>query len=59
MLEEKSTELAKAESVTLAEEAVKILLEKLAIDVSMFNVREHTSVTDSAFASSVLFSSNI
>ena len=46
MLEEKSTELAKAESVTLAEEAVKILLEKLAIDVSMFSVREHTSVTD-------------
>ena len=42
----KTDELSKAEGKTLAEEAVKVLLEKLAIDVTMYNVTEHTSVTD-------------
>lgn len=42
----KTDELAKADGKTLAEEAVKVLLEKLAIDVTMYNVAEHTSVTD-------------
>jgi len=35
-----------AESNVLAEEAVKLLSEKLALDIKMFDVREYTSVTD-------------
>lgn len=46
MINDKYTDISKAESKTLAEEAVKVLIEKLAIDVSMFSVREHTSITD-------------
>lgn len=34
------------EGKVLAEEAVKLLVEKLAEDVSMFDVAEHTSVTE-------------
>ena len=46
MITEKTNELSKAEAGVLANEAVKVLIEKLALDVSMFDVREHTSVTD-------------
>ena len=46
MITEKTKELSKAEAGVLANEAVKVLIEKLALDVSMFDVREHTSVTD-------------
>lgn len=46
MINEKTYELAEAEAEVLAKEAVKVLLEKLASDVSMFSVREHTSITD-------------
>ena len=42
----KTDELAKAEGKKLAEEAVKVLLEKLALDVCMYNVKEYTSITD-------------
>ena len=42
----KTDELARAEGKTLAEEAVKVLIEKLALDVTMYNVTEHTSITD-------------
>ncbi len=46
MINERTNELLGADSNVLAEEAVKILIEKLALDVSMFDVRQHTSVTD-------------
>lgn len=46
MITEKTNELAFAESDALAAEAVKVLLEKLALNVQMFDVREHTSITD-------------
>ncbi len=39
-------DLAQADSLTLAEEAVKILLEKKGINVALFDVRGITSVTD-------------
>ncbi len=39
-------DLLGCDSVTLAREAVKILLEKKAIDVKLFDVREKSSVTD-------------
>ncbi|MBE6537732.1 MAG: ribosome silencing factor [Ruminococcaceae bacterium] len=42
----KTNELSGAEGKKLAEEAVKVLLEKLAIDVTMYNVTDHTSITD-------------
>ena len=42
----KTEELKGAESDVLAKEAVKKLLEKLAIDVTMFDVRENASITD-------------
>lgn len=42
----KTDELAHADGKKLAEEAVKVLVEKLALDVTMYNVAEHTSVTD-------------
>lgn len=46
-MEEKITnELAGADSGALAREAVKQLLEKKAINVTLFDVREKTSVTD-------------
>ena len=43
---EKTNELREADGQTLAKEAVKVLIEKLALDVTMYNVFEHTSVTD-------------
>lgn len=43
---EKTNELASADSQVLANEAVKVLLEKLAKNVQLFDVREHTSITD-------------
>ena len=42
----KVLDLKGAESLTLASEVVKILLEKKALDVKMFNVTGKTSVTD-------------
>ena len=42
----KNEELKNAPAATLAAEAVKILLEKKALDVRMFNVTDKTSVTD-------------
>ncbi len=42
----KNEELKNASAATLAAEAVKILLEKKALDVRMFNVIDKTSVTD-------------
>ena len=38
--------LKSAESNVLAEEAVKLLSEKLALNIKMFDVRTYTSVTD-------------
>ncbi len=46
MITEKNDELKNAEPKVLAECAVKVLTEKLALDISMFDVKEHTSVTD-------------
>ena len=46
-MDEKITnELSLADSTSLAKEAVKLLLEKKAINVTLFDVREKTSVTD-------------
>lgn len=45
-MEDKCFDLKNADSGVLAREAVKILLEKKAIDVKLFFVKEHTSVTD-------------
>lgn len=44
--EEIKINLLNAESQTVAEEAAKLLLEKKAHAVTMFCVKEHTSVTD-------------
>jgi len=41
-----NTELIGASSSVIAEEAVKILIEKKGIDVRLYDVREKTSVTD-------------
>ena len=41
-----SADLKSADSLTLASEAVKVLLEKKGLDVRMFDVRETSSVTD-------------
>ena len=46
MLDKKTDELSHASGEMLAEEAVKVLLEKLAGNVTMFDVRESTSITD-------------
>ena len=46
MNNERNQDLLNADAKLLAEEAVKVLLEKLALDVSMFYVTEYTSVTD-------------
>ena len=43
---EKTNELASSDSKLLAESAVKTLLEKKALDVKLFDVRETTTVTD-------------
>ncbi len=42
----RTDELSHAECDVLALEAVKLLAEKLALDIKMFDVRERTSVTD-------------
>ncbi len=46
MITERNDKLKNADPRVLAECAVKLLTEKLALDISMFDVREHTSVTD-------------
>ena len=46
MEQNKNEELRFASAKALAEEAVKVLLEKKALDVRMFNVEGKTSVTD-------------
>ena len=46
MMTEKNNELAFAESFAVAGEAVKVLIEKLALNVKMFDVREYTTITD-------------
>ncbi len=43
---EKTNELVGASSLKLAEEIVKVLLEKKGIDVTLYDVRESTSITD-------------
>ena len=43
---DKTNDLKHANGDTLAFEAVKVLIEKLALNVKMYNVAEHTSVTD-------------
>ena len=43
---EKTNELYRADGKTLAQAAVKLLVEKLAEDVAMFDVAEHTSITE-------------
>ncbi len=43
---EKTNELANADGQKLASEAVKVLVEKLALDITMYNVTAHTSITD-------------
>lgn len=45
-MENKILNLQNADSELLAKEAVKILLEKKALDVKLFDVKEITSVTD-------------
>lgn len=44
--EEIKKDLINAESKTLAEEAAKLLIEKKAHGVTMFCVKDHTSITD-------------
>ena len=46
MQTEKTTQLQKVSSEVLAREIVKVLIEKKGIDVTLFDVRETTSVTD-------------
>ena len=46
MQTEKTTELEKVSSEVLAKEIVKVLIEKKGIEVTLFDVRETTSVTD-------------
>lgn len=46
MNSEKTKELYRADGKTLAQAAVKLLIEKLAEDVAMFDVAEHTSITE-------------
>lgn len=44
--EQKTDELSKADGEALAREAVKLLTEKLALDITMYNVSGYTSITD-------------
>ena len=46
MQTEKTLELEKATSEILAKEIVKVLFEKKGVDVTLYDVRETTSVTD-------------
>jgi ribosome-associated protein len=43
---EKCERLKGADASLLSKEAVLVLLEKLALDVTMFDVKEHTSITE-------------
>ena len=43
---EKNLDLLNCDSLTLAREAVKVLLEKKAIGVKLFDVKESSSITD-------------
>ena len=43
---EKTNELHSADSLVLAEEAVKTLLEKKALEVKLFDVKETSAITD-------------
>ena len=45
-MENKITNLNEASSQVLAQEATKILIENKALDIKMFYVKEHTSITD-------------
>ena len=46
MQTDKNLDLINADSLTLASEAVKILLEKKGLDVRMYDVRESSAITD-------------
>ena len=46
MLENENAELKNVDSDVLAKEVVKILLEKKAIDVKLFSVKDNASITD-------------
>ncbi len=46
MQENWTMDLTNAESRILADEAVKILIEKKGLDIRLYDVREHSSVTD-------------
>ena len=43
---DRTDELSTVDSRVLADEAAKVLLEKLAKNVQLFDVRDHTSITD-------------
>lgn len=45
-MENKALELKNADSCTLSREVVKLLLEKKALDVKLFGVKDVTSITD-------------
>lgn len=46
MILENTSELANAESSLIADEAVKLLIEKKAIDIKLYNVSENSGITD-------------
>ena len=46
MIKNENTELKNVDSDVLAKEIVKILLEKKAVDVKLFSVRDNASITD-------------
>ena len=46
MITDKTLLIKDAEPSVLADEAVKLLVEKLALDVTLFDVKEHTSITE-------------
>ncbi len=46
MLEKENAELKNVDSDVLAKEVVKILLEKKALDVKLFSVKDNASITD-------------
>lgn len=45
-MDEYKNEFSDVNSDTLAREAVKILIEKMGIDIKLFNVKETTNITD-------------
>lgn len=46
MILENTNELVNAESSLIADEAVKLLIEKKAIDIKLYNVSENSGITD-------------